>query len=186
MHDLAAFRSDLDAAAARLASRGFTLDVDEFRQIDAERRAALTEAERLKAERNTASQEIARAKKAGEDTAERQATVRGIGERISQLDDRAKELDDAFRTRLLGIPIFPHESVPQGRSSEENVEVRRVGQPRSFDFPAQAHWDLGPALGILDLERAAKITGARFAVYAGIGARLERALVTFLKALSDR
>lgn len=180
MHDLAAFRTNLDAMADRLASRGFSLDKEEFRTLDAERRAALTEAEQLKADRNKASAEIAQLRKGGQDTSARQAEVRAIGERISGLDERVKQLDDSFRERLASIPNMPHESVPVGRSSDDNVEVRRVGEPRPMDFEPKAHWDLGPELNILDMERAAKITGARFAVYVGLGARLERALVSFM------
>ena len=180
MHDFGSFRSNLEAVAARLASRGFPFNIEEFRSLDVERRSALTEAESLKAERNTASQEIAKLRKAGEDTSARQAEVRAIGERIAALDERVKQLDEGFRERLAGIPNLPHESVPQGRSADDNVEVRRSGEPRQFDFEPKAHWDLGPDLNILDFERAAKITGARFAVYAGLGAKLERALISFM------
>ena len=148
-----------------LATRGFNLDVEQVRALDTERRLALTEAEQLKTDRNTASKEIAALRKDGQDTTERQAQVREIGERISSLDERAKEVDERFREMLAGIPNLPHESVPVGKSEEDNVEVRRVGEPRKFDFEPKAHWDLGPELGILDFERAAKITGARFAVY---------------------
>src|SRR5689334_11194747 len=114
MHDLAGFRTNLDAMADRLASRGFPLDKEEFRTLDAERRAALTEAEQLKADRNKASTEIAQLRKAGQDTSSRQAEVRAIGDRISGLDERVKQLDDAFRERLASIPNVPHESVPVG------------------------------------------------------------------------
>jgi seryl-tRNA synthetase len=180
MHDLSYFRANLDAVAARLADRGLTLDVDGFRAIDARRRALLTETEQLKAQRNAESQEIGKLKKAGQDTADRQTKVREIGDRIAALDEQVKTVDEDFQQQLAGIPNVPHASVPAGRSSEENVEVRRWGQPREFDFEPKAHWDLGPELGILDLERAAKITGARFAVYWGLGARLERALINFM------
>jgi seryl-tRNA synthetase len=180
VHDLQFFRSNLDAVAGRLATRGFKLEVAQVRALDAERRAALTEAERLKTERNSASQQIAKLRKEGQDTTQRQAQVREIGERISSLDERAKEVDERFREMLAGIPNLPHDSVPEGKNEEDNVEVRRVGEPRRLDFEAKAHWDLGPELGILDFERAAKITGARFAVYYGLGAKLERALMNFM------
>ncbi len=186
MHDLANFRANLDAIAARLSDRGFTLNVAEFREIDARRRAALTEAEQLKAQRNAESQEIGKLKKAGQDTAGLQAKVRAMGERISQLDEQVKALDDEFREHLASIPNVPNESVPTGRSSEENVEVKCWGTPRQFDFEPKAHWDLGPEMGILDFERAAKITGARFALYFGAGARLERALINFMLDLHTR
>src|SRR3954454_14613787 len=112
MHDLSAFRNNLDAMAGRLASRGFTLDVEEFRTLDAERRTAISETERLKASRNQASQEIAAARKAGEDTSSRQAEVRQIGDQITGLDDRVRQLDEAFREKLASLPNVPHESVP--------------------------------------------------------------------------
>jgi len=180
MHDLSQFRANLDAYAARLATRGFELDVARFREMDAERRAAVTEAEQLKAQRNAESQEISKLRKQNVDTTERQLAVRAMGDRIAALDEKVKALDENFRDLLAGIPNIPHESVPIGRSSADNVEVRRWGTPRKFDFEPKAHWDLGPELKILDLERAAKITGARFAVYWGIGAKLERALMNFM------
>ena len=180
MHDISTFRTNLDAIAERLASRGFSIDRDEFRTLDADRRAAISEAEKLKADRNAASQQIAQLKRSGEDTTARQAEVRAMGDRIASLDERVKQLDDAFRERLAGIPNIPHESVPDGRSEADNVELRRVGEPRQFDFEPKAHWDLGPELNILDFDRAAKVTGARFAVYVGLGAKLERALINFM------
>jgi seryl-tRNA synthetase len=186
MHDLGHFRANLDAIAARLADRGFALDVEEFRSLDARRRAAVTEAEELRARRNAESQEIGRRKKAGEDTSSLQAEVRALGDRISELEEQVKALDEEFRSRLAAIPNVPHESVPKGASSEDNVEIKRWGEPRQFSFEPKAHWDLGPQLGILDFERAAKITGARFAVYMGAGAKLERALINFMLDLHTR
>jgi seryl-tRNA synthetase len=180
MYDLSLFRNNLDAIAKRLADRGFALDVESFRKMDTERRGALTESEQLKARRNAESQEIAKLRKSGADTTEKQAAVREIGERITALDQTAAELDDAFRQLMAGVPNLPHESVPAGRSAEDNVEVRRWGTPPEFTFEPKAHWDLGPELGILDFERAAKITGARFAVYWDMGAKLERALINFM------
>jgi seryl-tRNA synthetase len=186
MHDLGHFRANLDAIAARLADRGFALDVEEFRSLDARRRAAVTEAEELRARRNAESQEIGRRKKAGEDTSALQAEVRALGDRIAELEEQVKALDEEFRSRLAAIPNVPHESVPKGASSDENVEIKRWGEPREFSFEPKAHWDLGPQLGILDFERAAKITGARFAVYMGAGAKLERALINFMLDLHTR
>lgn len=186
MHDLAHFRAHLDAIAARLADRGLTLDVEEFRELDARRRAILTETEQLKAQRNAQSQEIGKLKKAGQDTSEMQAAVRAMGERIASLDEQVKVVDDQFRDRLATIPNVPHESVPTGKDADANVEVRRWGTPRAFDFEPKAHWDLGPEMGILDFERAAKITGARFALYFGAGAKLERALINFMLDLHTR
>ncbi len=220
MYDLAHFRNNLDAIAARLADRGFTLDVESFRKLDAERRAALTEAERLKASKNTESEAIGllrirlgnlkrspkfeqavleqtglrvdeakRDEEIAQITAnvnERQAAVRETSLRIAELDSKAAELDDQYRALLSGIPNTPHTSVPTGKSAEDNVEVRRWGTPPAFSFTPKAHWDLGPQLGILDFDRAAKITGARFAVYMGLGAKLERALINFMLDVHTR
>jgi len=186
VHDLGNFRANLDTIAARLKLRGFALDVEAFRALDGERRAAVTQAEQLKAQRNAESQEISKLRKQGVDTAEQQAKVREIGDRIAGLDEQAKALDEKFRELLAGIPNTPHETVPAGRDADDNVEVRRVGEPRRFEFEPKAHWDLGPELGILDMERAAKVTGARFAVYWGAGARLERALINFMLDVHTR
>jgi seryl-tRNA synthetase len=186
MHDLAYFRANLEAIRERLATRGFVLDVDRFVELDRRRRAAVTETEQLRARRKAESAEIARLRQAGVDTEERQRQVRQIGERIAQLEENLRELEDAFREMLAGIPNLPHESVPVGPDETANVEVRRFGEPRQFDFAPKAHWDLGPALGILDLERAAKIARTRFAVYVGLGARLERALISFMLDVHTR
>ena len=186
MYDLSFFRNSLDSIAARLADRGFALDVDTFRKLDAERRAALTESEQLSAQRKAESQEIGKLLKAGQDAAERQQKVREIGDRAAALEERAKELDEKYRQALAGVPNLPHESVPAGKSADDNVEVRRWGKPPEFGFTPKAHWDLGPELGILDFERAAKITGARFAVYWGMGAKLERALINFMLDVHTR
>src|SRR5579864_7669916 len=186
MHDLGYFRSNFEKIAERLAARGPVAGLDQFRDLDKRRRAVITEAEELKAGKNTATAEIQKLRQSGADTAERQQQVRELGSRISALDDQIKSLDDQFHELLAGIPNLPHESVPVGRSAEDNVEVRRCGEPRQFDFAPKAHWDLGTELGILDLERAAKITGARFAVYWGVGARLERALINFMLDVHTR
>src|SRR5258708_5490316 len=143
MHDLSLFRANLDTVAERLATRGFQLDVAQFRSLDSERRAAITESEQLKAQKNSESAEIAKLRKQGLDAEDRQQKVRSMGERISALDDKVKELDESFKTMLAGIPNIPHESVPVGKTAEQNVEVRRWGQPRQFDFEPKAHWDLG-------------------------------------------
>ena len=186
MHDLSFFRNNLEAIRSRLESRGFALDVDAFQELDRRRRQCVTESEQLKAERNQATAEIGKLRKTGADTAERQHAVRAMGERIAELDAEASRVDTEFRDVLARVPNIPHESVPVGRSEHDNVEVRRCGTPREFDFTPKAHWDLGPELGILDLERAAKVAGARFAVYWGVGARLERALVQFMLDLHTR
>jgi len=186
MYDLSFFRTNLDAIAARLADRGFALDVEAFRRVDTERRAAVTESEQLKARKNAESQEIGKLRKAGQDATARQQAVREMGDRITALEDKARGLDEEFRLLLSGVPNLPHPSVPAGKSAEDNVEVRHWGAPRAFGFEPKAHWDLGPALGILDFERAAKITGARFVVYMGLGAKLERALINFMLDVHTR
>jgi seryl-tRNA synthetase len=180
MHDLSTFRTNLDAIAARLADRGFTLDVEAFRKLDLERRAAVTQSEQLKAQKKAETQEIGKLRQAGEDASARQSAVRELDGKIAAFDEQAKSLDEKFRELLAGVPNVPHESVPKGKSADDNVEVRRVGTPPQFEFTPKPHWDLGPELGILDFERAAKITGARFAVYWGLGAKLERALINFM------
>ena len=186
MYDLAYFRSQFDQIAQRLATRANPPNLDQFRDLDARRRTAIAQVEELKRRRNEESARIAQLKREGVDTAEQQKEVRALGEQVSALDERVKALDDEFRELLAGIPNLPHESVPAGKDSEDNLEVRRCGEPRRFDFEPKAHWDLGPELGILDLERAAKITGARFALYWGLGARLERALINFMLDVHTR
>src|SRR5579859_2995428 len=180
MHDLGYFRANFDAIAARLATRSNPPSLDTFRELDARRRAAIHESEELKARRNSESAEIAALRKQGADTTQKQIAMRAIGEHIGALDEQTRALDKEFQQFLAGIPNLPHESVPVGRGSEDNVEIRRCGEPRKFDFTPKPHWEIGADLGILDLERAAKITGARFAVYWGLGAKLERALMNFM------
>ncbi len=180
MHDMGAFRANLDAVAQRLSTRGLTLPVEQFRDLDARRRAAITETEQLRRDQNTQSREIARLRKEGADTTGLQLQSREIGDRIAALAAVAEAVDTEYRELLAGVPNIPHESVPVGRSADDNVVIRTVGEPRRFDFEPKAHWDIGPELGILDFDRAAKITGARFAVYFGLGAKLERALINFM------
>jgi len=180
MHDLGWFRANLDTVAARLATRGTVLPLDEFRDLDRRRRAAITEAEQLRAGQNQLSREVPRLRKEGVDTTELQQRSREMGDRVSELNKLVEEVDSQFRDMLAGIPNLPHESVPVGKSADDNVVVRTSGEPPVFDFEPKAHWDLGPQLGILDFDRAAKITGARFAVYWDLGAKLERALINFM------
>jgi seryl-tRNA synthetase len=186
VYDLAYFRAHLEEIAGRLATRGNALNLDRLRDLDARRRTAISQAEELKRRRNAESAQIARLKREGADTAGQQKQVRALGDEIATLDEQVTALDQEFRELLAGIPNVPHDSVPVGKESADNVEVRRAGLPRQFDFTAKAHWDLGPELGILDLERAAKITGARFALYWGWGARLERALINFMLDVHTR
>jgi seryl-tRNA synthetase len=180
MHDMGMFRANLDAIAQRLSTRGLTLPVEQFRDLDNRRRAAITETEELRRDQNAQSREIARLRKDGADTTELQRVSREIGERIAALAAMAEQADASYRELLAGVPNIPHESVPVGRSAEDNLVIRTFGDPGSYDFEPKAHWDIGPDLGILDFERATKITGARFAVYFGLGAKLERALINFM------
>ncbi len=186
MHDLNSFRSNLETFRQRLATRGFDLDVAAFQSLDQRRRQLLTESEQLKATSNSATAEIGKLRREGVDTSQRQADVRRLAEQSKGLDEQVRQIDEEFRLLMASIPNTPHESVPVGRSADDNVEVRRWGTPREFGFTPKAHWDLGPELGILDMERAAKVTGARFAVYAGQGARLERALISFMLDVHTR
>ena len=186
MYDLAWFRANFDRIAERLQTRSNPPNLDGYRELDKRRRAAIAESEQLKARRNAETVEIGKLRREGIDTAERQQQVRAIGERIAVLEAEEKAAEASFREMLTGIPNVPHESVPVGISEADNVEIRRVGEPRHFDFEPKAHWDLGPELGILDLERAAKVTGARFAVYWGLGAKLERALINFMLDVHTR
>ena len=186
MHDLPFFRSNFERVAERLASRGPIPSLDQFRELDRTRRAAISQTEQLKAAANSESAEIGKLRRQGEDTTARQEQVRRMKEQITGLAEQVKSLEAEFRELLAGIPNIPHESVPVGSDSGDNVEVRRVGEPRQFDFEPKAHWDLGAELGILDLARAAKITGARFALYWGLGAKLERALVNFMLDVHTR
>ena len=186
MYDLAWFRANFDRIAERLQTRSNPPNLDGYRELDKRRRAAIAESEQLKARRNAETVEIGKLRREGVDTTERQQQVRAIGERIAVLEAEEKAAEESFREMLTGIPNVPHESVPVGSSEADNLEVRRVGEPRQFDFEPKAHWDLGPELGILDLERAAKVTGARFAVYWGLGAKLERALINFMLDVHTR
>jgi seryl-tRNA synthetase len=179
LYDLTYFRNNLDSICGRLSTRGFELDIERFRELDAKRRAALTEVERLRAFRKAESAEINKLRQAGGDTSERQQKMRDVAEKITSLEGEMEGLETSFRDLLASIPNLPHESVPVG-GENENAEVRRWGHPPEFKFEAKAHWDLGLELGILDLERASKISGSRFAVYWRAGARLERALINFM------
>jgi seryl-tRNA synthetase len=180
MHDMGTFRAHLDAIAQRLSTRGFVLPVEKFRELDTQRRAAITESEELRRDQNLQSREIAQLRKEGADTTDLQRVSREIGERIAALSAVADETDTKYRELLAGVPNIPHESVPVGKSADDNLMVRTFGEPGAFDFEPKAHWDIGPDLGILDFDRATKITGARFAVYFGLGAKLERALINFM------
>ena len=148
--------------------------------LDAERRALILEVEQLRHRQRLVGEEIARRGKAKQDASELKAEMKGVADRIKQGDARLDEVKAAIERFLLVVPNVPDPSVPVGKDAADNVEVRRVGTPRAFDFEPKSHWDLGPDLGILDFERAARISGARFAVYWDLGARLERALIQLM------
>src|SRR6201997_1965688 len=188
MLDLNFVRENLPVVEKKLRQRGMApaAVLKDFREVDTQRRQAITEAETSKAQRNKASEEIAKLKKSGQDASAAMAQTKELREKISGLEKTAGDLDARLRDILAGIPNMPHASVPVGHSAEENVEVRRWGTPPQFDFAPKPHWDLGAELGVLDLERAVKLTGARFAVYWDLGAKLERALANFMLDLHTR
>jgi seryl-tRNA synthetase len=186
MHDLNYFRDHLDVFAEMAKKRGVPLDLDAFRALDKERRELITATEQLKAQRNKASDEIARLKKVKQNADTLISGMKQVSERIKQSDERIAAFDAQQRELLLTIPNVPHSSVPVGDSAADNKEVRRWGAPPKFDFQPKPHWEVGERAGILDLEAAAKIAGARFAVYKGWGARLERALANFFLDVHTR
>ncbi len=188
MLDLNFVRAHLETVEAKLRARGLdpaTL-LGDFRALDADRRSRITRAETLQAQRNKISQEVARNRKAGIDATELMDQTRALKQETEELERSAASAEEAMRALLIAIPNLPQDGVPPGRSEAENVEVLRWGTPPVFSFPPKPHWELGESLGILDFARAAKISGARFAVYWGQGARLERALASFMLDIHTR
>src|SRR5881227_2821466 len=188
MLDLNFVRENLPLVEEKLRQRGMdpAAVLKDFRELDTKRRQAITEAETSKAQRNQATDEIGKLKKSGQDASASMARAKDLREKISALEKTASDFDTQLRDILVGIPNLPHASVPVGKSAEDNVEVRKWGTPTTFDFAPKPHWELGEQLGILDLERAAKLSGARFAVYWDLGARMERALANFMLDLHTR
>jgi seryl-tRNA synthetase len=188
MLDLNFVRDNLPRVEEMLRQRGMDPGVvlKDFSDVDTERRKAITEAETMKARRNKASEDISKLKKSGQDAAVAIAETKDLREQIQAREKTAADLDARLQDILAGIPNMPDSSVPVGHSAEENVEVRRWGAPPKFDFPAKPHWEIGEQLGVLDLERAVKLTGARFAVYWDLGAKLERALANFMLDVHTR
>jgi len=188
MLDLAFVRDHLPLVEEKLRQRGMNPDavLQDFHAIDVDRRAAITKAETLKAERNKATEEIARLKKEKQDATALINQTKELREKISEAEKIAEEADARLRNILIGLPNLPDDSVPVGKSEADNVEVRRWGTLPRFDFAPRPHWELGEQLGVLDLERAVKLTGARFAVYWDLGAKLERALANFMLDLHTR
>ena len=179
MHDLNYFREHLPEFEKMAANRGVSIAFDAFRTLDRERRELITTTEQRKAERNRASEEIARRKRAGEKADDLLAQMKAASEEIKRADEEIARLDARLQDFMLSIPNLPHPSVPQGHDANCNLEVRRWGSPPKFDFAPKPHWEVGERAGILDLARAAKIAGTRFALYRGLGSRLERALANF-------
>lgn len=167
----------LTEAMRKRRSKG--ADVSGLIQMDAKRRELMQEAEQLKACRNEESAKVPIMKKAGQDTTELMAEMKKVGARIKELDEQIAAMDEEMNGMLLSIPNIPHESVPEGADDQDNVEMRRWGKVPSFDYEPKAHWDIGESLNILDFATAGKITGARFTVYRGLGARLERAIISY-------
>lgn len=181
MLDIKRIRTDFDGVAAKLATRGVTAEsLENIKKLDAKRREILVTVEELKAERNTVSAEIAQAKRNKENVDDKIAAMQKLSADVKNLDAELLEIDEKLNAILAVLPNTPHDSVPVGVDEEENVEVRRWGTPREFNFEPKAHWDLGEDLDILDWERGAKVTGARFLFYKNLGARLERALYNFM------
>ena len=186
MLDLAFVRENSELVEQKLAERGQPASLDTFRELDQQRRRLLTEVESLKSLRHRAGDEIARLKQQQQDAGERIREMKSVSERIKSLDEEVRQLEVQLYQVLENLPNIPHASVPVGSGAEQNLEVRRWGQIPQFAFTAKPHWELGEALGILDLARAAKITGARFAVYWELGAQLERALANFMMDVHTR
>lgn len=180
MHDLGYFREHLEVFEQMARQRGVSLDLEGFRALDAERRKLIHAVEQLKAQRNKASEEIARMKKSRQDASGILADMKRVSDEIKQSDERVAAFDAQLRNFMLTMPNVPHSSVPVGHSAADNVEVRRWGAPPKFDFQPKPHWEVAEGAGILDLAAAVKMTGARFAVYKGLGARLERAIANFM------
>ncbi|MFE5324196.1 serine--tRNA ligase [Paenibacillus sp. NPDC056579] len=184
MLDVKLLRNDLQLVEQAMTNRGKTLeDISRFTNLDTKRRELLQEVESLKNRRNVVSQEVAALKKAKQNADALIEEMKGVGDRIKVLDEEIRVLEADLNGITMSIPNVPHESVPVGKSEDDNVEIRRVGEPAAFSFEPKAHWEIGQELGILDFEAAAKVTGSRFVFYKGLGARLERALINFMMDL---
>lgn len=183
MLDIKFVRENIDAVKTMLSNRHNKLSLDGFVDLEKKRREVLAETETLKAQRNSVSKQIGAMKKSGENADAMVAEMQAVGEKIAKLDAELKEIDGQLQDIMLSIPNMPKEDVPYGVDDSDNPEVRKHGEPTKFDFEPKAHWDIGEALDIIDSERAAKVTGARFTFYKGLGARLERALINFMMDL---
>jgi seryl-tRNA synthetase len=186
MLDVRQLREKLDQTKQRLATRGMQIDWDRFESLDRERREAISAWETLKEKKNKLSAEIGKIKKSGGDASELMRETESLSEAIRAAEQPLAEIEKAFNEFMLNIPNLPQASVPVGAGAQDNREIRRWGEPRRFDFDPKNHWEIGEELGILDFNRAAKIAGARFALYRGQGAQLERALINFMLDLHTR
>jgi seryl-tRNA synthetase len=180
MLDIKFLRQNIDFVGKKMRERGQEVNLDAFTALDAKRRTALQEVETLRNERNTASKEIGERKKNKQDASDLIARMTVVSDRIKELDESLKKIEEDLHNVLMVIPNIPHESVVYGTSSEDNLVVRVWGEKPQFDFPPKPHWDIGEDLNILDFARGAKITGARFTLYKGLGAMLERAIINFM------
>jgi seryl-tRNA synthetase len=190
MLDLRFVRENAETVKASLSRRGIKLDLTEFLALDSRRRSEQQEIETRRRRRNEVSEEIGRLKKAGQPAEDKVAEMRAVGDSIAVLESSTREVEEAQRNILLTIPNLPHASVPDGKDENDNVEIRRWspngGEPPKFSYEPKPHWDLAEYLDIIDFDRAAKITGARFALYKGMGAKLERALINFMLDLHTK
>ena len=180
MLDIKRIRANQETVVAALGKRHGNFPIDKLLQLDEKRRMLLVQVEEMKAEQNKTSKEVPKLKKEGKDVTELFNQMKELGDKSKEIDGQVKSIDDELRGYLLQIPNTPHESVVEGSSDSDNVEIRKWGEPKEFSFEPKAHWDLGTDLDILDFERAAKITGARFSVFKGMGAKLERAIINFM------
>lgn len=184
MLDMKRLRKDFDDIKKKLAHRGEDIsELDHFGELDERRRKLITEVEQLKAKRNEVSQQIPQLKKEGKDADSAIKEMRDVGDQIKAMDQELNEIEEKLQHIMLSIPNIPHESVPVGEDEDDNIEVRKWGEVTAFSYEPQPHWDIATNLGILDFERAAKVTGSRFVFYKGLGARLERALLNFMMDL---
>jgi seryl-tRNA synthetase len=186
MLDSKLFRSELEQTAEKLARRGFTLDTKRFADLEAQRKELQVETQNLQNERNTRSKSIGQAKAKGEDIQPLLAEVSALGDKLKQTEERLAQVQEALNDIFISTPNLPHESTPTGKDENDNVEVRRWGEPTRFDFEAKDHVDLGAGLGMMDFETAAKIAGSRFSFMSGPLARLHRALIQFMLDLQTQ
>jgi seryl-tRNA synthetase len=180
MLDIRAIRSNPEEIKRKLSRRGQEFRIDEVLEIDEKRRQIIYEVEELKSKKNRVSEEVARLKKAKQDAEALITEMREVSDKIKEYDEKVRQLDEEISAILLTIPNTPSDAIPDGVSSDDNVEIRKFGEPTKFEYEPKAHWDIGVDLNILDFETAGKVTGARFTFYRGLGARLERALINFM------